>query len=211
MAFEKLDFEAWFGAPFALSGRELLESLALGNALSQPLRDALLAEELQRRDAELPEVSEGEVQQFVDRLRVALDYTSEAEGEAFLTAFDLTLEELTLQVWSHLRLEKYLAQRARVALEGDAGARAAVLWQSFFDRSLRPQALRAMSTRALELSVAAAPGEGARQRARSHLLALHGADSWPELKAKLHTLGISPAALDAAVERLAAALESRPS
>jgi hypothetical protein len=211
MAFERLSFYDLFREPFVISGRELADWMILSNESGRRLRGALLSELVQKHlSHELPDVTEEEVQLFVDRMRVALDYTSESQGESFLRSFDITLEELGEEVWNHLRLEKYLARRTRSLVTEGPAACVPLLWQSFLELSLRPLALRARGTQALAHRALAGPTEQDREKARSHFLALHGAEDWKSLERKLtEELGLSPRALEGAVEELAAALAAK--
>ena len=200
MSFETVSFSDLIHEGFQIEGTQLLRHLMLRNELRHYVERALLAELLEKQEADNPAVSHKAAQAWFDRYRSRLDYKDPKSTTRMLEALGISIEDLEAQVRRQIALEQRI-DREIARIQQDSSRQAAVFWQIFLDRSLRGRALRAAATELLAAQAATPAAEPDVQRVKSHCVLAHDANDWSEVERRLvQDWGMTPEVVSALLD-----------
>lgn len=200
MSFETVSFSDLIHEGFQIEGTQLLRHLLLRNELRHYVERALLAELLEKQEADKPAVSRQAAQAWFDRYRSRLDYKDPESTTRMLEALGISIEDLDAQVRRQIAQEQRI-DREIVRIQQDSSRRAAVFWHIFLDGSLRGRALRAAATELLGAQAASPAVDPDVQRVKSHCVLAHGASDWREVERRLvQDWGMTPEMMSALLD-----------
>jgi hypothetical protein len=193
-----LSFESLFHAGVRVEPRALLRDMVARGDLADFARRALLEQLLiAQLGDELPDVSDDEVQQYFDRMRVELDYAdSDDRAETWLDELGVSAQQGADWIYRHLQIEKYLERFIARSIDQEP---LGLVAQMFVTMALRSQVVTTASVALLAECAETPPTDQALELARQHLACRHGAAVWTEVATKAANCGVTGEQLDALV------------